>query len=50
MPNVLVTAHQAWFTQPALNTIAETTISNLTELESSKTCANVVQPPSAAGS
>lgn len=32
-PNVLVTAHQAYFTDNALNQIAQTTINNLTDLE-----------------
>jgi D-lactate dehydrogenase len=32
-PNVLVTAHQAFFTQEALNQIAETTLYHLSQLE-----------------
>ncbi|MFO7369838.1 MAG: 2-hydroxyacid dehydrogenase [Bacteroidales bacterium] len=32
-PNVLVTAHQAYFTDNALNQIAQTTVNNLTDLE-----------------
>jgi len=34
-PNVLITSHQAFFTQEALHTIAETTIGNLTSFERS---------------
>ena len=45
-PNVLITGHQAFFTQEALTNIAETTIANLTELEREGTCKNQVQPPS----
>ncbi len=32
MPNVLVTSHQAFLTEEALSNIAETTVSNITEL------------------
>jgi D-lactate dehydrogenase len=32
-PNVLVTAHQAFFTEEALTAIAETTIANITAFE-----------------
>jgi D-lactate dehydrogenase len=32
-PNVLVTAHQAYFTDNALNQIAKTTLNNLTDIE-----------------
>ena len=45
-PNVLITGHQAFFTQEALSNIAETTIANLTELECNGTCANEISPPS----
>jgi D-lactate dehydrogenase len=34
-PNVLITGHQAFFTQEALTAIAETTIANLTRFEAS---------------
>ena len=33
-PNVLVTAHQAFFTTEALSQIARTTLANLTAVES----------------
>ena len=41
-PNVLLTAHQAFFTRPALRAIAATTLSNLDDLEAGRTCANAV--------
>ena len=41
-PNVVITAHQAFFTQNALENIAETTIQNLDALESGKPCENLV--------
>jgi len=34
--NVLITAHQAFFTQEALNQIAATTLKNLTDFEQGK--------------
>lgn len=41
-PNVLVTGHQAFFTQEALTQIAATTIGNLTALELGQPCPNLV--------
>ncbi|KAM3113199.1 2-hydroxyacid dehydrogenase [Phormidesmis sp. 146-33] len=41
-PNVLITAHQAFFTKEALQNIAETTLSNISEIEQGQTCANQV--------
>jgi D-lactate dehydrogenase len=41
-PNVLVTGHQAFLTSTALEQIASTTLSNLTELETSGACSNEV--------
>ena len=41
-PNVLITAHQAFFTQDALENIATTTLANITEFEQRGTCANCV--------
>jgi D-lactate dehydrogenase len=35
-PNVLVTAHQAFFTQEALTQIAEITLTNIFELNAKK--------------
>jgi D-lactate dehydrogenase len=42
--NVIITAHQAFFTKDALQDIAETTLNNLTLIEHGKTCVNVVTP------
>lgn len=39
-PNVLLTAHQGFFTAPALRAIAETTLANLDDVESGRPCAN----------
>ena len=39
-PNVIVSGHQAFFTQEALTEIAETTLRNLVEFEASGICAN----------
>lgn len=41
-PNVLITGHQAFFTESALRNIAETTLSNLTALEQGQLCPNQV--------
>ncbi len=42
MPNVIVTSHQAFLTEEALENIAETTVNNLTELFSSGKCKNEI--------
>ncbi len=39
-PNVVITAHQAFFTQEALSNIAETTLSNIRTIESGQSCVN----------
>jgi len=44
-PNVLITGHQAFFTDNALTQIAWTTLNNLSELESGGVCANEVEMP-----
>ncbi len=44
-PNVLITAHQAFLTNEALAAIAETTLANLTELETTGACLNAVPVP-----
>jgi len=46
-PNVVITAHQAFFTRNALEAIATTTLSNLTEFEQEQPLQNevVYQPP-----
>lgn len=41
-PNVLITGHQAFFTREALQSIAETTLSNITDYERGKPCANLI--------
>ena len=41
-PNVLITSHQAFFTDEALINIAETTINNITEFAQTGKCANEV--------
>jgi D-lactate dehydrogenase len=42
-PNVLVTGHQAFFTEDALKAIAETTLRNLAQLEAGIACPNEVR-------
>jgi D-lactate dehydrogenase len=39
-PNVLVTAHQAFFTQEALQNIAETTLRNIADFDQDRDCPN----------
>lgn len=41
-PNVVITAHQAFFTQEALQNIAETTLSNIDDIEAGRPCKNQV--------
>lgn len=43
-PNVLVTGHQAFFTEDALKKIAETTLENIAAIEQGKDCPNIVKP------
>lgn len=42
-PNVIVTGHQAFLTQEALQHIAETTLSNITDFEQGRSLANEVK-------
>jgi D-lactate dehydrogenase len=42
-PNVLLTSHQAFFTQEAMTTIAETTIANLNDAAAGRENANVLR-------
>lgn len=42
-PNVLVTAHQAFFTKEALQNIAETTLDNITAVEQHQDCPNQIK-------
>ena len=41
-PNVVITGHQGFFTKEALETIAKTTLDNLTILLQGKSCENLV--------
>jgi D-lactate dehydrogenase len=43
-PNVLITGHQAFFTEDALHNIAETTIDSITKFEQGIPCSNEVKP------
>lgn len=43
-PNVLITAHQAFFTKEAINNIAETTLSNIKAYYENGSCVNEVLP------
>lgn len=42
--NVVITAHQAFFTREALHNIAATTLSNITDIETGRDCRNEVRP------
>ncbi|HIQ20478.1 MAG TPA: 2-hydroxyacid dehydrogenase [Planctomycetes bacterium] len=44
-PNVIITGHQAFFTEQAMERIAETTLSNISQFEATGTCRNVVPLP-----
>ena len=44
-PNVLITAHQAFFTRNALENIATTTINNITDFAEGRPCINQVKLP-----
>jgi len=41
-PNVVMTAHQAFFTKEAINNIAETTLTNITDVTAGRECPNTV--------
>jgi D-lactate dehydrogenase len=43
-PNVMITAHQGFFTRDALTNIAETTLKNISAIASGCPCANQVKP------
>ncbi|TVQ40383.1 MAG: 2-hydroxyacid dehydrogenase [Spirochaetaceae bacterium] len=49
-PNVLITAHQAFFTTEAVTTIAETTLENLATVHAGRDCANRLVPEKVYGS
>ena len=42
--NVVITAHQAFFTKEALRNIAETTLSNISDVDAGRQCSNAVKP------
>jgi D-lactate dehydrogenase len=42
-PNVLITGHQAFFTEEALYNIAETTLANITNFEQGDNCPNAIK-------
>jgi D-lactate dehydrogenase len=44
-PNVIITAHQGFFTRDALTSIAETTLTNFSDVAAGRPCANRVAPP-----
>ena len=48
-PNVLITAHQAFFTREAVDNIAETTLRNLRDISEKGSCDNAVFPEEAYG-
>ena len=41
-PNVIMTGHQAFFTRNALENIAQTTLSNITDFEKGQPCVNEI--------
>ena len=41
-PNVIITGHQAFFTEEALNNIAETTLANIKAIASDEPCSNQI--------
>ena len=43
-PNVVITAHQAFFTRNALEAIAQTTLSNIDDFAAGRPCPNEVKP------
>jgi D-lactate dehydrogenase len=43
-PNVIITGHQAFFTEEALTVIAETTIKNISDFEGGRSNENILKP------
>jgi D-lactate dehydrogenase len=41
-PNVMITGHQAFFTEDAMRSIAEVTLANITQIELGQTCENEI--------
>jgi D-lactate dehydrogenase len=48
-PNVLITGHQAFFTEEALHNIAETTLSNIADFEHGRACPYELRPQPQSG-
>ncbi len=44
-PNVLITSHQAYFTEDAMNDITTTTVANISDFEQGNPLKNEVKPP-----
>jgi D-lactate dehydrogenase len=44
-PNVLITGHQAFFTQQAMAAITHVTLNNISDVEAGRPCPNEVLPP-----
>ncbi|MGL5794165.1 MAG: NAD(P)-dependent oxidoreductase, partial [Waterburya sp.] len=42
-PNVIITGHQAFFTEEALHNIAETTLANITAIAQNQPCPNQIK-------
>ena len=41
-PNVIITGHQAFFTEDAMRAIAEVTLANITQMEREQPCENEI--------
>ena len=41
-PNVIITGHQAFFTEDAMQAIAEVTLANITQMEREQPCENEI--------
>ena len=48
-PNVLITAHQAFFTKTAMDNIADTTMSNIAAFDKDGACQNAINPEAVKG-
>lgn len=48
-PNVLITAHQAFFTEEAISNISETTFANIAEFAAEERCGNCIDADNAYG-
>ncbi len=41
-PNVIITGHQAFFTEDAMGSTAEVTLANITQIERQQPCENEI--------